>query len=518
MRNTILHGPGIAVAETTKGKIRGYVTNGLYEFKGVPYADAERFHAPHEIEPWEGEKECVGYGYVCEQIRNIVTPDELNEPHRYWPTSDHCLNLNVWTPSLEGKRPVMVWFHGGGFLGGSAVEIVAYEGENMAKYGDAVVITVNHRLNVLGYMDFSEFGEEYHNSGNNGTSDTIMALKWVHDNIANFGGDPENVTVFGQSGGGGKVIALLQSPAADGLFHKAIIMSGTMGVMNECSGSSREFVEAILKETGVSTVKELETVPWYLLGSAWMKLRPAFMARGVNTGGCPFLNGHYCGDPLLHGFRPETAKIPVVVGTTFAEGNTKIPQPFDRRLLLGEEGLAYVKEQLGENAEEAIALFREVHPDRPVIDLLVKDVNFRANAKKFAALRSALNDCTWTYLFDQDGPINGGCPAAHSSDISYVFRNTCMVPGVCMENTEELEEMIFSSVMAFARSGDPNCPQIPLWPASRPGEENTMFFSKNTAVHNNFDDELLPAASKALKSILERNRRTEQESILRPKK
>ena len=178
MRNTILHGPGIAVAETTKGKIRGYVTNGLYEFKGVPYADAERFHAPHEIEPWEGEKECVGYGYVCEQIRNIVTPDELNEPHRYWPTSDHCLNLNVWTPSLEGKRPVMVWFHGGGFLGGSAVEIVAYEGENMAKYGDAVVITVNHRLNVLGYMDFSEFGEEYHNSGNNGTSDTIMVMKY----------------------------------------------------------------------------------------------------------------------------------------------------------------------------------------------------------------------------------------------------------------------------------------------------------------------------------------------------
>ena len=177
-----------------------------------------------------------------------------------------------------------------------------------------------------------------------------------------------------------------------------------------------------------------------------------------------------------------------------------------------------MKEQLGENAEEAIALFREVHPDRPVIDLLVKDVNFRANAKKFAALRSALNDCTWTYLFDQDGPINGGCPAAHSSDISYVFRNTCMVPGVCMENTEELEEMIFSSVMAFARSGDPNCPQIPLWPASGPGEENTMFFSKNTAVHTNFDDELLPAASKALKSILERNRRTEQESILRPKK
>ena len=518
MRNTILHGPGVAVAQTTKGKIRGYITNGLYEFKGVPYADAERFHAPHEIEPWEGEKECVTYGYVCEQIRNIVTDDELNEPHRYWPTSDHCLNLNLWTPSLEGKRPVMVWFHGGGFLGGSAVEIVAYDGENMAKYGDAVVITVNHRLNCLGYLDFSEFGEEYYNSGNNGTSDTVMALKWVHDNVANFGGDPDNVTVFGQSGGGGKVIALLQTPAADGLFHRAIIMSGTTGDQNECSGSSREFIEAMMKEIGVSTVKELETVPWYLLSSTWMKLRPQFMRKGANTGGMPFLNDCYCGDPLLHGFREESAKIPVVIGTVFAEQNSKMAQPFDRNALTEEQAVEYIRSELGEEADGAMELFRRVHPKRPVIDLLLADTQFRPGTKKFVEARSALNDCTWNYLFDQDGPINGGCPAAHSSDISYVFHNTEMVPGVCTESTEELEEKIFASVMAFARTGDPNCPQLPAWPASRPGEQNTMVFSAEPELRTNFDEEFLPAAIRALKPVTERNRRISMEQILHPKK
>ena len=180
--------------------------------------------------------------------------------------------------------------------------------------------------------------------------------------------------------------------------------------------------------------------------------------------------------------------------------------------------MAYIRVWLGEEAVGAIALFRKVHPKRPVIDLLLTDVQFRPGVKKFAEARSALNDCTWTYLVDQDGPINGGCPAAHSSDISYVFHNTKMVPGVCTERTEELEEKIFASVMVFARTGDPNCPQLPAWPASHPGEENTMVFSAEPELKTNFDEEFLPVAAKALKPVTERNRRVSMEQILHPKK
>ena len=150
-------------------------------------------------------------------------------PHRYWPMDENCLNLNVWTPGSDGEgRPVLVWLHGGGFFAGSSIEQVAYDGANMSRLGNAVVVSINHRLNVLGYFDLSDFGEEYENSGNAGGDDIIAALAWIRENIGAFGGDPKNVTVFGQSGGGAKVTTLLQSPAADGLYAKGIVMSGVI--------------------------------------------------------------------------------------------------------------------------------------------------------------------------------------------------------------------------------------------------------------------------------------------------
>ena len=212
------------VVETKAGKLRGFQLDGTYAFHGVKYADAKRFHQPTPVEPWEGIKNALAYGYVCPMLQQDQPSNELMVPHRYWPLDENCQYLNIWTQHLDpnAKKPVLVWLHGGGFAAGSSIEHIAYEGENMSKYGDVVVISLNHRLNILGYLDLSPFGEEYKNSGNAGNADMVAALQWIHENIANFGGDPENVTLFGQSGGGMKVWTLMQTPAADGLFPLSI--------------------------------------------------------------------------------------------------------------------------------------------------------------------------------------------------------------------------------------------------------------------------------------------------------
>ena len=250
-----------ALVTTARGKVKGYAYDGVLVFKGIPYAKARRFHRPEPAAPWEGVLDAVSYGYVCPLLGYDRPNGELFVPHRYWPADEDCLNLNLWTPAADsGKRPVLFWLHGGGFEAGSAIEHIAYDGANMARLGDAVVVTVNHRLNLLGYFDLSDYGPEYENSGNAGGDDIIAALRWVRENIAAFGGDPDNVTVFGQSGGGGKVTALLQSPEADGLYARGIVMSGVLGsVLPDVAGSGKPMAEALMAELGLSGVGELES-------------------------------------------------------------------------------------------------------------------------------------------------------------------------------------------------------------------------------------------------------------------
>ena len=501
MRHSFEHSAHTATVKTTGGELRGYRHDGLSIFKGVPYATAERFHAPQPVRPWEGVLDACSYGYVCPLMTNDPPRGELYVPHRYWPMNENCQNLNIWTPGTDGeKRPVLVWLHGGGYYAGSAIEQVAYDGASMSRLGNVVVVSINHRLNVLGYFDLSDFGAEYENSGNAGGDDIIAALAWIQENISAFGGDPDNVTVFGQSGGGAKVTTLLQSPAADGLYAKGIIMSGVIGpVLADAEGSGRELAEAVMKELCIRKAKELETADYAALARAYLKVSPALKQEGKYIGGCPHPNAHYLGDPVLNGFRPETSKVPLMIGSVFGEFTSFAPMPWDREKMTEAEQIEMIRQAWGsEPAETLIPLFREAYPERQVIDLLRLDFIFRVPEIAYIAERSKLNRNTWSYLFNMDQPIDGGNTPWHCCDIPYVFHNIDLVEyphGPAEEEglAERVQEEAFRAVMAFAASGDPSCCGIPDWPACEPGKENVLLLDRKTRVLTNHDHELMRA-------------------------
>jgi para-nitrobenzyl esterase len=217
------------VVETTCGKLRGLREGKTFSFLGIRYAEAERFGSPKPVQPWTGIKNAQVWGPVCPSPeQTTVSADELVFPHRYWIANEHCQYLNVWTqnPTPAVKKPVIVWMHGGGFTNGSSMESYAYDGRTLSEFGDVAVVSVNHRLNILGTLDLSAYGSQYANSRYTGTADLLAALQWVHENIESFGGDPGNVMIFGQSGGGGTVVRMLHMPDAKGLFHKVSAQSG----------------------------------------------------------------------------------------------------------------------------------------------------------------------------------------------------------------------------------------------------------------------------------------------------
>lgn len=505
-----------AIVETTQGRVRGYEYGGIEIFKGIPYAKARRFRAPEPVDSWEGILDATSYGYVCPLLSMEKPNGELLVPHRYWVMNEDCQNLNIWTPACDQeRRPVMVWLHGGGYEAGSAIEQVAYEGENMCREGQVVVVSINHRLNILGYFDLSDFGAEYENSGNAGTDDIIAALGWIRDNIERFGGDPGNVTVFGQSGGGAKVTTLLQSPAADGLFAKGINMSGVIDLLPDGVGSGRDLAEAVMAELGAETVKELEEAPYGHLAAAYRKVKPVLAAEGKYVGCVPHPNAHYAGDPARVGFRRESAGVPLMVGSVFGEFTSFAPDQYDRNRMTEEEQIGLLEKELGEEtARELIPVFRRTYPRRPVVDLLKLDYIFRLPEQTYTRLRAALNQDTYVYLFDYDFTVDGGRTPWHCADIPYFFHNTELVPVTQEEGvTERLEKEIFDAVMAFARTGCPEHPLIPRWPSSTPKEEQVMVFGKRTELRCNYDHELVPLAAEKMIPVMERKMKKMMENI-----
>lgn len=512
MKHTFKRDGKTAVVQTAQGKIQGYEHDGLQIFKGIPYATARRFHAPEEVKPWEGVLDACSYGYVCPLLTNDPPRGELYVPHRFWPMNENCLNLNLWTPGTdEEKRPVLVWLHGGGYEAGSSIEHIAYDGANLSRRGNTVVVAINHRLNVLGYFDLSDFGEEYANSGNAGGDDIIAALRWIRQNIAAFGGDPENVTVFGQSGGGAKVTTLLQSPDADGLYAKGFVMSGVIGpVLADAEGSGKELAEAVMKELGIHSVKDLETTDYAAFARAYLKVRPALKKAGKYTGGCPHPNAYYLGDPLLHGFRKETKDVPLLVGSVFGEFASFSPLPYDREALTEEEQRVLIRKAWGENAAEAlIPLFNAAYPERKTIDLLRLDFIFRAPEIRYIRERSKLNRSTWSYLFNMDQPIDGGNTPWHCSDIPYFFGNIDLVeyPHGNAEDPDlayRLQEEAFESLIAFAKTGSPANKAVPAWPAAEPERESVLVMDEHMQVRENYDHRLMETYTQYAEEITRR--------------
>lgn len=488
------------IVETKQGKVRGYIDRGISIFKGIPYAQAERFHVPRPPKPWADVLDATSYGFVCPVSLHEKPTGELMVPHRYWVMNENCQNLNIWTPGCDGeKRPVLVWIHGGAYEAGSAIEQVAYEGENMCRLGQIVVVSVNHRLNVLGFCDLSDYGEEYANSANAGMDDLIAALCWIRENIAAFGGDPGSVTLMGQSGGGAKITALLQMPAAHGLFHRGINMSGVLGpAMPDAAGDGRDLAEALMKELHAATVKELESIPTEALLDAYFRVRPALVKAGKYAGSRPKKNAFYMGMPDVNPPCPETKDIPMLVGSVFGEFGTFAPSGYDKNKLSQEEGRHIVTQALGnEAAAEALPLFAQAYPERSPVDALVLDFIFRYPTKAYIRQRGGMNRCTWGYLFNLDMPLDGGRAPWHCADIPFVFHNTELVP--VARNAAQctrVEKQIFDSVMAFVKTGNPNNPSIPTWPCSTDSEENTMLFGEDTQMRTNHDTALMDCVMK----------------------
>ena len=323
-----------ALVKTAAGTVCGYIEDGIYTFKGIDYAQARRFEAPQDPEPWEGVQTALYYGNQCHQAPRFTWNDDAEAFLYQWDDgvqSDNCLNLNVWTKGINDgkKRPVMVWLHGGGYAMGASSELPFYDGTNLAKK-DVVLVSINHRLNFLGYLDLSDFGEKYKYSGVAGVMDMVKALEWVHQNIEGFGGDPDNVTVFGQSGGGGKVNILLGTPSAQGLFHRGIIESGSMTSLMD-PAKARAMGRKVVEKLGLDakTIDRIQEIPYAELldaaTEAVIEENPEnifYRWYGAGMWCSPVLDGEVIPYPLTDERVASISKgLPTIIGCNFSENN-----------------------------------------------------------------------------------------------------------------------------------------------------------------------------------------------------
>ncbi|MCB0046347.1 MAG: carboxylesterase/lipase family protein [Caldilineaceae bacterium] len=502
----------VAVVDTEAGQLQGSVRNGVYTYLGIPYATAERFMMPEPVEPWEGVRGAMTYGEICPVPEmNEVANDELFNPHRYWPESENCQFLNVWTPAVQddGARPVMVWFHGGGWTNGSPVEQEAYDGANLAAKGDVVVVSVAHRLNILGYLDLSAYGDEYASSGLVGVADMVAALEWVQANIAEFGGDPENVTIFGQSGGGAKVISLLSVPAAEGLMDKAIVQSGYFesgpdGVFGTPEWSQR-VGELTVENLGLTadTVADIADVSYAELLEAGAAALTQVSDEGLGSGSWgPAVDGNYLPvNTSSPEFLERNADIPVMVGSVLNEFTTVISiDPVELQAdnfhdWTEEYANEKLTERFGEDGAAVGEAFVEAYPNKGYADAYFVDTWGRPGVVKFADLMSGREDApVYAYTFTYYSPVMDGVGMAwHCAEIPYAFDNVERIPQATGgdDAAKAMANAVSSAWINFARYGDPNNPYLPEWPAYTTENGATMILDSVSYVGMHHDAELL---------------------------
>ena len=483
------------VIETKYGKLRGISYGGLNIFMGVDYARAKRFQMPREVEAWEGIKNAYQHGPISKQVLALKPFYTYRGLHMLETESEDCQNLNIWAPkSGVEKKPVFVWIHGGGFFGGNAFEEYSFEGANMARHGDVVFVSINHRLNILGYLNLDQYGEEFKDSPNVGMGDLVMALKWIHENIAAFGGDPKNVTICGHSGGGGKVQALFQIEQAAPYFQRGICLSGarTSQAYNLDDGSSsRETAKKMMDYLGITkdNIKKVYEV-------SYEDLCQALKSTGTNPiDWSPIPNDYFPGFPAEVGLMPFSKDKPMMYGSVLGEMPT-VSLSYDEKLALNEdeEGkITFLKERYQEDCEELMQMFKEAYPDHDILDLAYMDSRCRRAVIK--SVKAHLDaGCTEVYSFlaSYTVPEGGRIPIWHGGEVAYIFRNEDRVYVLNEEEYgQKYSETLSTMVLNFVREGDPNCQYLPTWHKVEKDKLHTMIIDRECREVTNHDLELV---------------------------
>jgi len=512
-------GDDIAVVETVYGKVKGFILRDIYQFRGIPYgADTggeNRFMPPKEPEPWDDVYPAVWWGNSAPQIMDnrYANPYQSFTDHwNYDDVSEDCLKLNVWTPSIDDgkKRPVMVWLHGGGYTNGNGIEQDGYVGENLSRKGDIVFVSINHRLGPIGFSDLSGVGgPEYAHSGNVGALDMVAAFKWVNENIANFGGDPGNVTIMGQSGGGAKVCTLGAMQAAKGLIHKIVPLSGsTTSAMDQ--EYSRKVGKYVLREAGLdpSEIDKLKDIPWkeYILlantaaqkcaeeyGGGTMRGSFGPVADGINIP-----TGIFFSDPD----GPAT-DVPILLCTTFHEWSMARDNPELEEItaekakeMLGDR--AGFRGGFGEKAGEIYDAYAKAFPDAKPVELMIMISSNRKGVISTANAKLEQDAPVYLAWFGWQPPLfDNRMRASHCSDICFWYYNTDLMITHTGggKRPRTLSEKMSDALLQFMSTGNPNTESLPQWPAYTLENGETMILNDECVVKNDPDRkarELIP--------------------------
>jgi len=493
------------VVRVTGGKVRGFRDGKTSTFLGIPYAEAERFEMPKPVKPWDGIKSAQAWGPVCPiPAQERPGADEFVFPHRYWLENEACQVLNIWTQNASAsvKKPVMLWMHGGGFTNGSSMESYAYEGKNLSEFGDVVVVSVNHRLNIIGTLDLSAYGAQYENSRYTGMADLVAALQWVQENIGHFGGDPGNVTIFGQSGGGGKVMRLMHMPVAKGLFHKVIAQSG--GGLNyrtvepdTAIKRQQAIAAATLKQLGLdgSEIDKLKKIPYkdlIIAGTAATRemAQAAGGPRGGGGGGWDVIaDDKY----VMRELCDWAHTIPLMAGTVFSEMQGTLFRGDGRKNEWSQAEIdANLTKAYGDKKAQVVAEFQKAFPRKKLQDALYFANGSRPTVKQTLAWKLEKSKTpVWNYLFAWEYPVNGGITSFHCSEIAFAFHNVSE-PHIARATgggpvALALQDKVAGAWLSFAKTGNPGAGFKP-WTIAEP---NTMVFDTVSECKPLRDDQLI---------------------------
>ena len=504
--------PRKAVAKTQYGPVRGFFDGDVFHFKGIPYgqntAGENRWLPAKPPKPWTVEYPALIYGGNCPQSLHDFTGIEQSFLQD-WDDgyqSEDMLKLNVWTPSLTGSRAVMVYFHGGGFSFGSSYELPSHEGAQMARHHDVVQVSVNHRLNVLGFFDVSEVGgSAYEDSVNVGMTDLVASLRWVQENIANFGGDPDKVMIYGQSGGGSKVTTLLGMPSAAGLIHRASVQSGGGGNIPSLE-QSKEYARQVMRELGVgyNDLGVLQKLEWSRLVAAGnavtARMNPP--RRGMvgpgsrppappRVGFGPTLDGRIINVRSFYDTAPEVSKnVPMLIGSVTEEGNRMLSNPTEQ------EWQQTLAASLGEQKATAlITAMKKAHPEKAIRTLSygTQGLTNRNNVQHMAQLKYEQHGApVYAYLFSWQSPMLDGVPGAwHTAELAFCFDNTkrCEQGTGNTPEAQALAKKMANAWANFARTGDPSQPGL-KWTPCDPTRNQTMVFDNKCRMDDDPEGEL----------------------------